>query len=242
MNLLNILILILLAIVTYELIRLFFGWLLTHRLSKQTLRFSREEPHLPYSFLLLGDSTVYGVGASDPKQSLAGRIATAFPKYNILNHGMIALPLESLPDVIDTVSQKYKTVDSILILIGGIDILRLTPPSTIEQHLLRSITAAKHLSSNIFLASSSNIRSAPFFRFPASYFFEKQHRSVEAIYARIAAKEHITHIPLFTERSSCPFAHDPKKLYAADGLHPNNEGYAVWFDHMLPFLDQKNNT
>jgi lysophospholipase L1-like esterase len=240
MNLPRILSILLLVYVTYECIRLLFGWLLTRRLSKQTLPFFRESPELPYSFLLLGDSTVYGVGASDPTRSLAGKIAAAFPEHNILNRGIIALSLGDLPTVIGTVSSgQTRKFDAVFILIGGIDILRLTPLSTIRKNLLSSIAAAKKLSPNIFLASSSNIRSAPFFRFPADRCFERQHRAVEELYARVSATEHITHIPLFTEFPHCPFARNHKKLYAQDGLHPNDAGYSVWFEKIYPFLKRE---
>lgn len=235
----SILLVLIASIIIFELSRLIFHWRKAHQLSQNTRPFSRENDSLPYSFLVLGDSTIFGTGASKPEHSLVGRIAAAFPDHNIWNRGVNALSLQDLPTIIDSISHEKSSFDRILILIGGIDILRLTPMPTIRKHLLRSIESAKKLSPNIYIASSSNVRSAPFFRFPADRLFEIEHRSVEMLYAQVAAMEKITHIPLFTEFPSCPFARNPKKLYAEDGIHPSDAGYALWFEHITPFLSKR---
>lgn len=235
----SVLLILVIAIIIFELSRLVVHWRKAHRLSQSTQPFSREGDSLPYSFLVLGDSTVFGTGASKPEHSLVGRIGAAFPDHSIWNRGINALSLQDLPTVIDSVSQEKSSFDRIFILIGGIDILRLTPMPTIRKNLLRSIKSAKKLSPNIYIASSSNVRSAPFFRFPADRLFEIEHRAVETLYAQVAATEEITHIPLFTEFPFCPFARNPKKLYAEDGIHPSDAGYALWFEHITPFLSKK---
>jgi hypothetical protein len=41
-----------------------------------------------------------------------------------------------------------------------------------------------------------------------------------------------TYVDIYPERAADPFAQDPKRLIAADRLHPSDAGYAVWFDEL----------
>ena len=37
-----------------------------------------------------------------------------------------------------------------------------------------------------------------------------------------------TYVSLFKERAADPFAQEPRRLHAADRLHPSDVGYAQW--------------
>lgn len=229
----------LIAILIVEGTRLIFRWKVSHRLGLDARPYSRKNPALSRSILVLGDSTAYGTGASDPAYSIAGRLGTMFPDSEIWNSAKNALPLGNLPSIIQSVSREKSHFDAILIIIGGIDMLRLLPTSILRKKLLHAIREAKKLSPDIYIALSSNIRSSTFFRFPVNRIFEAEHRAMESLYKEVANSEHIHHIPLFEDIDHCPFAKNPNELYALDGLHPNDAGYELWFQKIINSI-QKN--
>ncbi len=219
-----------LLILLSEGVRLFFRWRISHHIGNKARPFERKDASLPFSLLILGDSTAYGTGVDNPTQSLGGKIGASFPHVAIWNRAKNALSLNDLPSTIDTIASEKGRFDGILIVIGGIDMLRLTPPSVARKKLLRTLRMAKKLSPHIVLALSSNIRSATFFRFPLNRIFEYEHRSLETLYGQIAQEEHIAYVSLYEPIDTCPFAKNPEKLYANDGLHPNHLGYEIWFE------------
>jgi lysophospholipase L1-like esterase len=43
-------------------------------------------------------------------------------------------------------------------------------------------------------------------------------------------------VPLFEPRSSDPLVQNPQ-LFSGDGIHPNDEGYAVWYGRIKEKID-----
>ena len=40
------------------------------------------------------------------------------------------------------------------------------------------------------------------------------------------------HVDLFKEAADDPFLRDQQRLHAADGLHPSDDGYAIWYEEL----------
>jgi lysophospholipase L1-like esterase len=53
-------------------------------------------------------------------------------------------------------------------------------------------------------------------------------RTLHAIARQTAAAHGATYVGLFKERAADPFALEPDRLNAGDGLHPSDAGYALW--------------
>ncbi len=53
---------------------------------------------------------------------------------------------------------------------------------------------------------------------------------VSKIFDVCAREMGVVHIPLFRERKDDPLAEPGTQLFSADGTHPNDEGYARWYD------------
>jgi lysophospholipase L1-like esterase len=58
-------------------------------------------------------------------------------------------------------------------------------------------------------------------------------RTLHDIVREAAARRGAIYVNLYRERENDPFARDPARMYARDGLHPSSDGYAQWTDELL---------
>ena len=49
------------------------------------------------------------------------------------------------------------------------------------------------------------------------------------VVADVAGHTGARYVRLLQPRASDPFAQDPKRMNAADGLHPSDQGYRQWY-------------
>jgi lysophospholipase L1-like esterase len=47
--------------------------------------------------------------------------------------------------------------------------------------------------------------------------------------AAVARARGAQHVDLLLPRAQDPFVHEAGRLHAADGLHPSDDGYALWY-------------
>ena len=52
--------------------------------------------------------------------------------------------------------------------------------------------------------------------------------SVHALVKEASRQTGVVYVNLFKEKEDDPFAHDPKRFRSTDGLHPGDDGYALW--------------
>lgn len=91
-------------------------------LSRTTEKFAREIDGKS-DILILGDSLAYGVGASSPELSFAGKLAQEFEGSSITNNAEIGETIISLRNTISSkLTGRYK---KIYIIVGGNDIMRV---------------------------------------------------------------------------------------------------------------------
>ncbi len=180
--------------------------------------------------LVVGDSTGVGTGASSPANSVAGRIARDHPRLAIVNRAEdgarfldVSRQLQSDP------SGRF---DAILILAGGNDVIRFTNEGTLRTEIASVVGHALTRAPNVFIMPSGNVGNAPFFLPPLSWLMTSRSRTLHSIVRDGAAGTNVVIIDLFRERADDPFVRDPQRLHAADGLHPSDEGYALWYDDL----------
>jgi lysophospholipase L1-like esterase len=78
-----------------------------------------------------------------------------------------------------------------------------------------------------------NFSVAPFFLRGLSHIVTRHAVKLHAVVERVTAEMGVTFVDLFRDPSEDPFVKEPKRYYCADGLHPSDEGYGLWFTTLM---------
>ena len=187
--------------------------------------FASARPKAPLRVLFAGDSLVVGVGASDPRKTVAGRFAGDFPDAHIDNLGRCGARVHHLREMLAGV--EGEAYDLVVIQIGGNDVTHLTALAQLQSDLSVALSMAKRLSPRVVLMSYGDVGRSPRFWWPMTKLYSE--RSIEArdLFKRIARMHRVAFIDLLNRRYD-PTLH-PEKYIAADGLHVNDEGYRLFY-------------
>lgn len=175
--------------------------------------------------LIVGDSTAVGTGATSPQASVAGLIGRDFPGLGVVNRAQDGARFAEIAGQL----QGSDSFDAVLILGGGNDVIRLTGKDRMTEEVTQTLGAASRLAPMVVILPSGNVGNAPFFFPPWSWLMTKRSRDLHAITRTAAAQTGALYVNVFAERAADPFAQQPKLYHAADGLHPSDAGYALWY-------------
>jgi len=189
------------------------------------------------TIVIAGDSTAFGVGAL-PEHSTAGRLAAAFPHARVINvarsGACIGHVFGQLARVVEQLARcGCSKVDFVLIHACGNDVIEFRSAKDFEADLRAAIAIARQLSDNVVLMPGQNFSVAPFFLRGISYIVTRHAVKLHAVVKRVTAELGVTFVDLFRDPSEDPFVKEPKKYYCPDGLHPNGEGYGIWFTTLM---------
>ena len=180
--------------------------------------------------LVVGDSTGVGTGASAPQASLAGLLAQAYPRLQIDNRSQDGATFADVIGQLDAATARY---DLVLVQAGGNDVIRLRKLEDVRADIDRVTVLARSRGERVILMPAGNVGNAPFFFPPVSWLMTSRARSLHGFVREAAARHQGIYVNLFKDKSTDPFAQQPKLLHAADGLHPSDAGYRVWFDELM---------
>ena len=193
--------------------------------------FEARPPGARARLLVVGDSTAVGTGATSPAMSVAGRLAAAMPALRIDNLGADGARYAEVAAQIDAApAERY---DAVLVLGGGNDVVFLTGEESLRRNVARAAARARVLAPLVVLMPPGNVGNAPFFFAPLSAWMSARSRTLHAIVRGEARRQGASYVDLYRERSDDPFAREPRRYHAADGLHPSDQGYALWTDELL---------
>ncbi|MBU2980949.1 SGNH/GDSL hydrolase family protein [Lentibacter algarum] len=177
-----------------------------------------------HRLLILGDSSVAGVGASHQSQALSGQLPPLLVPHLALEWQLIARTgatskstlrtLENLPE------QRF---DTAFVGLGVNDVTRLTSPSTWlkQQHALHALLHGKFGVKRILRSGLPPMHRFPLLPQPLRYVLGRDAKRLDTLLAKLcAADSALIHIPL-----NLPF--EPRYV-AADGYHPSEAAYAKW--------------
>lgn len=174
------------------------------------------------SILVFGESTVAGVGASEPQFSLAGQFFQLFEQnLSVKNLGKNGLKVKNAIHLLQSNSfETYSPFVGSFIFLGANDCFNLTPPKTYRNHLeiLLAHDLKNHKPNWIYLADIP-----PVHLFPAFSERMKRHLQIQRDYLRAEMRK-------IAEQDS-KIIFDPIQLdlssefFAADGIHPSDLGY-----------------
>ncbi len=184
--------------------------------------------------LVLGDSSGFGVGATTPQESVAGRIGLRNPDTDITNIAVSGARLKDVPKQLTNARIQHDVkYDRIFLHIGGNDIVHGTSLSAMQVQLQGVLEDIAPLSDDIVLIHGGNIGTAPFFPKIAQPYFTWKSKQARRLYLQVVGDDtRFTVLNLHPERALDPYAQEPHIYFAADSFHPSSEGYRVWFEEI----------
>ncbi len=185
--------------------------------------------------LIVGDSTGYGTGVCDPRLSVAGLIGKNFTSYSISNDSSNGRTIAGGIEVLQKLAQDDH-YELILLQIGANDILQKRDVEIVQRELSTLYKEAKKHSKNVVMLSNGNIGASYAFKGKEAETYTALSRIFRTLYMDTAKLHEVVYIDLFEEPQDDVFVQDPKKYTAFDGLHPSEEGYAVWYKKLQPVL------
>lgn len=190
------------------------------------------------NLLVLGESTVAGLGARTHREGLAGQFAMRLAERTgrriewavVGKSGVTARRTidELVPQIPD------RAFDYILLGIGGNDVLKISSPRKWRHDMLEllAILCERSPDAVIFIANCPMIKYSPAIPQPIKFILwelSKLHdRNIREFTAEM---EHVHYYP------------QPHSLnvdtFFADGIHPSEEGYADWAEAMIRYFGAK---
>lgn len=200
------------------------------KLAKESRAYEQVFPQAEKKILIIGDSTGVGTGASDPADSIAGRIAGDFPLVEIVNRSADGAGAKDVLEQLWTLDDAG--FDIVLVQMGGNDILRFTDLDTLKNAVAEILHAAYQVAPDVIFMSTGNIGSAPAFFPPINWVYTERTRKVRSIFLLLSREKGVAYVDLFREKEEDEFLRDPKRYFAADFLHPAGDGYALWYEEL----------
>lgn len=187
--------------------------------------------------LLLGDSTAVGTGASHWRDTIAGRFARDYPDIEIVNVAQNGGLVRNLHGQIKNLNETK--FDLVIVSVGGNDVWHLTSLRSIRKELRTVLPILKLLSNQrVLFLIYNNIGFAPLFPKVLRTFLKCRCDLVQRTIREISEECDIPTIDLFTEKTENPFLNNPENLFAMDGIHPNSEGYKLWYNRLWLIMNQ----
>ena len=81
----------------------------------------------------------------------------------------------------------------------------------------------------VVLMPVGNVGNAPFFTRPLSWLMRRRSLRLHALARGAAGKANAIYVNNYKKRHEDLFVRDARRLNAADGLHPSDDGYRLWF-------------
>ncbi len=188
--------------------------------------------------LVIGESTIAGLGARTHEFALTGQFAkrlanrigknvnwTVVGKNGVTARRAIDELVPQIPD---------ETYDYILIGLGGNDVMKLSSPRKWRRDMtaLLGILSERNPDAVFFLSNCPMIKYSPALPHPIKFILWELSKLHDANIKELTA-----------EMESVFYYPQPVDLelegFFADGIHPSEKGYSDWSEAMMKFFDEK---
>ena len=188
--------------------------------------------------LVLGESTVAGLGARSHDRALAGRFAEQLHdrlkqpvEWTVIGRNGVTArrTIDELVPLVPNVSFDY-----ILLGLGGNDVMKLSSPRKWRRDMIEllGILRERNPNATVFITNCPMIKYSPVLPHPIKFLLWE------------LSKMHDANIREFTTgMDRVCYYHQPTDIdldgFFADGIHPSEQGYADWSAAMMRFFDEK---
>jgi lysophospholipase L1-like esterase len=218
----------------YEIARVLGLLGLSLRMTRSIKPYEQHNTDAALRILLIGDSTAYGTGSTDSRHSISGRIAADFPTAHVENWSETGSKLNYVRNKLLKRPASEPPFDLVIIMAGGMNVVHATTVEKIRQQLREVIAAARTHGRQVMLVAPHNAGHVPMFRPPLSWFNEKRAHIVEQLFIEAGSNEQVPVVSLLYTNSAL----GEQRLYSKDKTHPNDGGYALWYEKMRPVIHQ----
>ncbi|MBA3788875.1 hypothetical protein H0X32_00575 [Patescibacteria group bacterium] len=188
------------------------------------------------SFLVAGDSTAFGTGTRDSKNSTGGRLGAQYPMANIRNVSKNGLKLQGLVEKLNVLPTTTH-YDVALIQIGANDIVGFTSYADIRSRLDSVLEWATIHATHTLVLTAGNVGLSPVFRFPLTWLYTNRTLQVRQTFmTEITKYSNISYVDLYKNKADEPFNKNVPLYYAADHFHPSDAGYGLWYQSISATL------
>ncbi|MGI8812288.1 MAG: SGNH/GDSL hydrolase family protein [Pyrinomonadaceae bacterium] len=185
--------------------------------------------------LVLGESTVAGLGARTYETALAGQFARQLSTR--LNRGVRWTALgrngvtaeRTIRELVPLIPKQ--AFDYVLVALGGNDVMKLSSPRKWRRDMLSLLKILRHSNPDavIFLSNCPVIKLSPAIPQPINFILWQLSKLHDVNIKEIAAAK--DRVYYYDQPTSVP------KDFFADGIHPSETGYAEWARAMMEFFD-----
>lgn len=224
-----VILILLIIFVAYYVLRAVYLLFLGNRISSSAVIFESHPRNPTSKILVVGDSTGVGTGSKNPKQSVAGLLASDYPYADISNYAQNGMRSDKLLAFIKKMPiDKY---DLIFIHTCGGDIVALQSPHVIAKSVGKIIFEAKKRGRKIVLLPPGDVGAAPFVPWFLKMFYTKRTEQALQLVQELASKSGIVYVDMLREVSGGKFP-IKKDYYAVDGMHLSSKGNRIWHERI----------
>jgi len=186
--------------------------------------------------LFLGDSLAFGVGAIDPKDSLAGRLGQDYPTINIDNFSKSGRKIADQLSLLQT--GNFENYDQAVLQIGGNDVLYFSSVEKVKKDIESLLLKVKKIAPDVTFLWYGDVGLAPGLPKSLSWFHHKRSLTLREIFINTAQENDVKYVDLYEGPGKDTFGDDAEKYYSPDMIHPSGEGYALWYERLKPVLEK----
>lgn len=202
--------------------------------------YSGDTQTAPRHILVVGDSTMYGAGATSPDKTLGGLLAAHYPGASIET---VAENGARVRDLAAQLSQaRCERYDLIIIGVGGNDIVRLSRYSVLRRQLRQILERVSNRAETVVLLHSLNIGNTGFFIFPLNRLFDYRTQQLSLLYqAVVQGFSNVIYLNTYRPAKSDYYTPSTRPQFlAADGYHPSDYATEFFFQLILKAIASHN--
>ena len=193
----------------------------------------------PLRFVVLGDSTAAGLGASSSENAyatvLSRRLAADGYEVDMSAYGLSGARIDDL--LREQVPLAVRDMpDLIFVGIGANDVTHLTSLDEVERQFTLVLDRLAESGAALAIAGPPDMRAAAWLE-PLRSLAGWRGRQVAAAMREVAEPRGVPVVPL-AELAGPYFASNPEDAFAEDDFHPGDGGYRAWSDAIYPVLLQ----
>lgn len=188
-------------------------------------------------FVVMGDSTAAGLGASGPEHSyaavLAERLADLGWRVEMTGVGVSGA---RTADLLDEQLRRVRELDPDLVFvgIGANDATHLTKLDEVRKDAEKLFTELKAIGAEVVVAGAPDMRADAFYE-PLRSLAGLRGMQVTERIEDAAADAGVPAVPL-AKLTGPYFAAGGEEAYGGDDFHPGNGGYRAWARAIFPYL------